>query len=192
MPKDQPGTDEGQRICIQNCGNPQCPTRDDPRQGIQLKNCGACKGVKYCGQECQRAHWGEHRPVCSHLRRRRAQGLKSNSKVFVNNGVRDIPDNVLRASYRLIQDEDNTTQAIHWDIHLQRIEVVDKSVLGEGKWKRLTKQVSHRFPNMGPCKRVIMTTSQNNEKGAVYILCVCPSFKCKCPAPLDKRQGGGK
>ena len=29
-----------------------------------LKKCGACRKVQYCGKECQRAHWKEHKSNC--------------------------------------------------------------------------------------------------------------------------------
>ena len=32
--------------------------------GTAKLRCCPCKAVFYCGQECQRAHWGEHKLVC--------------------------------------------------------------------------------------------------------------------------------
>ncbi len=33
--------------------------------GDQFKSkCGACHVFKYCGRECQRAHWAFHKPYC--------------------------------------------------------------------------------------------------------------------------------
>ena len=29
--------------------------------------CGRCRGVKYCGPRCQRAHWAVHRDDCQRL-----------------------------------------------------------------------------------------------------------------------------
>ena len=33
--------------------------------GAPLKRCGRCRGVSYCGPECQRKHWREHRVSCA-------------------------------------------------------------------------------------------------------------------------------
>ena len=30
----------------------------------RLKLCGACKSVRYCGKECQTAHWKDHKAEC--------------------------------------------------------------------------------------------------------------------------------
>ena len=30
-----------------------------------LKLCARCRGVQYCGAECQRAHWRAHKKTCS-------------------------------------------------------------------------------------------------------------------------------
>jgi len=30
----------------------------------RLKLCGACKTVRYCGVECQTAHWNDHKAEC--------------------------------------------------------------------------------------------------------------------------------
>jgi hypothetical protein len=31
----------------------------------ELKRCGRCKAVVYCGPECQRKHWSSHKSVCT-------------------------------------------------------------------------------------------------------------------------------
>ena len=41
-------------------------------EGVTLKNCTACYLVKYCGVECQRNHWPEHKRAC----KKRAAELK--------------------------------------------------------------------------------------------------------------------
>ena len=33
--------------------------------GGRLPRCSKCSSVSYCGQECQRAHWSEHKPMCA-------------------------------------------------------------------------------------------------------------------------------
>ncbi|EJK69411.1 hypothetical protein THAOC_09337 [Thalassiosira oceanica] len=40
-----------------NCGKPE-------GDGIKLKNCTACRLVKYCGVDCQRAHRKKHKKAC--------------------------------------------------------------------------------------------------------------------------------
>ncbi|EJK46081.1 hypothetical protein THAOC_35274, partial [Thalassiosira oceanica] len=40
-----------------NCGKPE-------GDGIELKNCTACRLVKYCGVDCQRAHRKKHKKAC--------------------------------------------------------------------------------------------------------------------------------
>jgi hypothetical protein len=32
--------------------------------GVSFKQCGGCRKVSYCGEECQRAHWKAHKVVC--------------------------------------------------------------------------------------------------------------------------------
>jgi hypothetical protein len=32
--------------------------------GVRLKMCSRCKGVRYCGPQCQRAHWPAHKGKC--------------------------------------------------------------------------------------------------------------------------------
>jgi hypothetical protein len=33
--------------------------------GVQLRKCSACGNASYCGVQCQRAHWRQHKPQCS-------------------------------------------------------------------------------------------------------------------------------
>ena len=44
-------------MCCANCGKAGV---DD----IKLKNCTACKLVKYCSVECQKNHWKQHKKAC--------------------------------------------------------------------------------------------------------------------------------
>jgi hypothetical protein len=45
------------------CGGcEQCGAR-----GGSFKRCGGCNLVQYCGKECQRAHWAEHKAACKRL-----------------------------------------------------------------------------------------------------------------------------
>ena len=34
------------------------------KAGGQLRNCSRCGVARYCGAECQRAHWKDHKPEC--------------------------------------------------------------------------------------------------------------------------------
>lgn len=54
------------------CANPNCPLiiigtgRSCAREAQrQLKKCAACGGTKYCGAECQAAHWPIHKVSCA-------------------------------------------------------------------------------------------------------------------------------
>ena len=59
-----PGEDDGDEACA-NCG----------KQGsgaVKLKKCTACRLVKYCGVDCQKAHRKQHKKAC----KQRAAELK--------------------------------------------------------------------------------------------------------------------
>ena len=45
---------EMRRLACGACNHANAPLR-----------CTACKKVRYCGKECQKAHWNEHKSVCS-------------------------------------------------------------------------------------------------------------------------------
>ncbi|KAG2501086.1 hypothetical protein HYH03_000904 [Edaphochlamys debaryana] len=51
------------------CGFPGCASFGSRSEGdLQLKQCGGCRAVRYCGSGCQRAHWREgHRGECGAL-----------------------------------------------------------------------------------------------------------------------------
>ncbi len=51
------------------CGNPACCNFAKEREGaLPFKQCGGCRAVRYCGADCQRAHWREgHRAECKVL-----------------------------------------------------------------------------------------------------------------------------
>lgn len=34
----------------------------------RLLNCGGCRSVQYCSQECQRNDWSRHKQMCRHIR----------------------------------------------------------------------------------------------------------------------------
>ncbi len=51
------------------CGNPRCGNFGAEREGaLPLKQCRGCGAVRYCGVDCQRAHWREgHKAECKLL-----------------------------------------------------------------------------------------------------------------------------
>ncbi|EJK57182.1 hypothetical protein THAOC_22806 [Thalassiosira oceanica] len=51
-----PVADDGDEACA-NCGKHGSDT-------VKLKNCNACRLVKYCGVDCQRAHRKQHKKAC--------------------------------------------------------------------------------------------------------------------------------
>lgn len=50
--------DRGYRIC-DNCSAHERPP-------VKFRLCGGCMTTQYCSQECQRAHWSSHKPICQH------------------------------------------------------------------------------------------------------------------------------
>ncbi|EJK73263.1 hypothetical protein THAOC_05123 [Thalassiosira oceanica] len=59
-----PVADHGNEACA-NCGK-------HGSDSVKLKNCNACLLVKYCGVDCQKAHWKQHKKAC----KKRAAKLK--------------------------------------------------------------------------------------------------------------------
>ncbi len=51
------------------CGNPRCSNFGcEGEWALPLKQCGGCRAVRYCGADCQRAHWREgHKAECKAL-----------------------------------------------------------------------------------------------------------------------------
>ncbi len=51
------------------CGGPRCCNFASESEGaLTFKQCGGCRAVRYCGAECQRAHWREgHKAECKAL-----------------------------------------------------------------------------------------------------------------------------
>ena len=45
-----------------NCAN--CGKTRNEAEGVNIKKCSSCFLVKYCGRECQRMHWSQHKPAC--------------------------------------------------------------------------------------------------------------------------------
>lgn len=42
-----------------SCENPNCSVYSN-----NMKKCGKCKSARYCGQDCQKSHWREHKKTC--------------------------------------------------------------------------------------------------------------------------------
>ncbi len=61
-----PGLD---RALLRMCGNPRCGNFEcEGEWALPLKLCGRCRAVRYCGADCQRAHWrGGHGAECKVL-----------------------------------------------------------------------------------------------------------------------------
>ncbi|CAM9285964.1 unnamed protein product, partial [Choristocarpus tenellus] len=56
-----------------------CGKTDEPSVGLRLKLCARCRGVSYCGMECQKAGWSKHRVVCAKLEKARLSRLSETS-----------------------------------------------------------------------------------------------------------------
>ncbi len=54
---------------VRMCGNPLCGNFGcEGEWALPLKHCGRCRAVRYCGADCQRAHWREgHKAECKAL-----------------------------------------------------------------------------------------------------------------------------
>ena len=44
------------------CGRPECGLLSG--NGVKLRLCAGCRGVRYCSDACQRAHWSAHKAAC--------------------------------------------------------------------------------------------------------------------------------
>ncbi len=60
---------QGALTRLRVCGNPHCSNFAGESEGaLPFKQCGGCRAVRYCGADCQRAHWREgHRAECKLL-----------------------------------------------------------------------------------------------------------------------------
>ena len=45
-----------QAALADKCSNPTCGNASD--RNLKLSECGSCHSTRYCGRECQLAHWG--------------------------------------------------------------------------------------------------------------------------------------
>ncbi|KAF5382301.1 hypothetical protein D9757_008455 [Collybiopsis confluens] len=49
---------------VRDCAYQACFRRNVGYEGRKLKMCAKCKNVRYCSNECQKAHWVEHKERC--------------------------------------------------------------------------------------------------------------------------------
>jgi hypothetical protein len=128
--------------------------------------------------------------MCKNLRERRSAGFKRNTSKLMKKAGKKIPPEILLKAYREIKDEDNAVQALCWYQTLDETQVIEKKV-SPSAWTTLMAQFQPRLDNMMPCKRTVMTICPNSRgktTNMVYIMCACPSFGSKCPAPLHLRR----
>ena len=62
-----------------------CQSMNDP------KPCAGCRGIYYCGKECQAKHWREHKTICRRIQRERS----TRSEASLREGDAFKPDKVL-------------------------------------------------------------------------------------------------
>jgi hypothetical protein len=65
------------------CNNPACRIISGPTE-VQLVSgrsciCAGCQTARYCGRDCQRAAWKQHKPVCKALAAAAAEGAATQS-----------------------------------------------------------------------------------------------------------------
>ncbi|CDO71807.1 hypothetical protein BN946_scf184939.g31 [Trametes cinnabarina] len=58
-PAHAPPKQRGYRVCD------QCGAVEQPHVG-RFRLCGGCMTTQYCSQDCQKAHWPSHKPICQH------------------------------------------------------------------------------------------------------------------------------
>ncbi|KAF8154502.1 hypothetical protein B0H34DRAFT_716753 [Crassisporium funariophilum] len=69
-----PRTNEHCENCYRHPKTPSCSSGCgvDKHLDEPLKNCAKCRMMKYCGTDCQKAHWAEHKPHCQNQSARNA------------------------------------------------------------------------------------------------------------------------
>ena len=51
-----------QKQLVDKCSNPQC--NQPSSESRELSECASCRTVRYCGRDCQLAHWPDHKAIC--------------------------------------------------------------------------------------------------------------------------------
>jgi hypothetical protein len=72
------------------CNNPGCMSLHGKTEVSLVSGlscvCSGCRVARYCGQECLRQHWKQHKPVC------KALAAAAAAAVAVPEGVAAVPD----------------------------------------------------------------------------------------------------
>jgi hypothetical protein len=125
-------TEISSRLSCKPCDNFYCLYYTDPLsahgRGIKMQTCSRCHTVRYCGKECQRAHWSTHKSFCNkdglsddiidlrlqHLRkiiRENVKGVKGSyaeltvDDLYPNNQMVEIDSKIVIDNIRILGDD---------------------------------------------------------------------------------------
>lgn len=68
---------EKARLEAEPCSNPDCGNRG-------VKHCSKCRRARYCGKECQKSHWKQHKKSCALDIKRDAESLGNRPSALVD------------------------------------------------------------------------------------------------------------
>jgi len=54
------------KAILDKCSYPNCKYTNT---STELQECASCHLVRYCGRDCQVAHWEEHKPICKEAKK---------------------------------------------------------------------------------------------------------------------------